>query len=180
MQWLNQPPQWSSSADQIKITTAPKTDFWRVTHYGFIRDNGHFYFEEVDTDFNLEVKLRGNYKDLYDQAGVMIRLNEKHWIKAGIEYVDGVQNLSAVVTHEYSDWSVIPVTTPPVFLQLRLERRNEAIHISYLEETQYKMIRLAHFPVGRDVQVGIMCASPEGDGFEVVFEDYRLEKLPAN
>ncbi len=28
----------------------------------------------------------------------------------------------------------------------------------------------------RDLQVGIMCASPEGEGFEVVFENYRLKE----
>lgn len=93
MQWLNEPAQWSETGNQIVVTTAPKTDFWRITHYGFIRDDGHFYFQRVNTDFVVEVKIYGNYKDLYDQAGIMIRADEKHWIKTGIEYVDGVQNL---------------------------------------------------------------------------------------
>ena len=94
MQWLNEPPQWSESNRQITVKTAPKTDFWRITHYGFIRDSGHFYFDAIATDFTVDVKIRGNYQDLYDQAGIMIRANEKHWIKTGIEYVNGVQNLA--------------------------------------------------------------------------------------
>ena len=24
-----------------------KTDFWRETFYGFVHDNGHFYYREV-------------------------------------------------------------------------------------------------------------------------------------
>ena len=35
-----------------------------------------------------------------------IRDSPENWIKAGVEYVDGKQNVSAVVTHRTSDWSV--------------------------------------------------------------------------
>ena len=177
MEWLNEPANWSNSDKQIVVNTLPKTDFWRVTHYGFIRDNGHFYFEKVNTDFVVNVEIRGNYKALYDQAGIMIRSDEKHWIKTGIEYLDGVQNLSAVVTHNYSDWSMIPLRLPPSSLRLRVERHQEAIQISYADEnSNYVPFRLAYFPSDRDLQVGIMCASPEGEGFEVVFENYRLKE----
>jgi uncharacterized protein len=174
MQWLNEPAQWSSSNDRIIVNTSPKTDFWRVTHYGFIRDNGHFYFDRINTDFVVEVDIRGGYQDLYDQAGIMIRADEQHWIKTGIEYVDGVQYLSAVVTHEYSDWSLTPLLTPLSSVRLRVERRQEAIHISYLDpNSKYVLLRLAYFPM-MEVQVGIVCASPEGNGYEVVFDNYRL------
>jgi uncharacterized protein len=178
MEWLNKPVHWSSSNDRVIVTTSSKTDFWRITHYDFIRDNGHFYFERVSTDFVVEVDISGSYRDLYDQAGLMIRADDRHWIKAGIEYVDGVQNLSAVVTHDYSDWSMTPLLTPPLSLRLRIERRQEAIHISYLDANlKYVLLRLAYFPIGPEVQVGIMCASPEGKGFEVMFDRYRLTRL---
>ena len=180
MQWLNEPAHWSSSSNRIVVNTSPNTDFWRVTHYGFIRDSGHFYFERVNTDFVVEVEIRGNYQDLYDQAGIMIRSDENHWIKTGIEYVDGVQHLSAVVTHDYSDWSVTPLLKPLASLRLRVERRKEAIHISYLDaSSKYALLRLAYFPIVPELQVGIMCASPEGDGYEVVFNNYRLIKQSA-
>jgi uncharacterized protein len=180
MKWLNEPAQWSSSSNRIVVNTSPKTDFWRVTHYGFIRDSGHFYFEQVNTDFVVEVEIRGSYKDLYDQAGIMIRSDENHWLKTGIEFVDGVQHLSAVVTHDYSDWSVTPLLKPPASLRLRVERRKEAIHISYLDaNSKYALLRLAYFPIVPEVQVGIMCASPEGDGYEVIFDNYRLIKQPS-
>ena len=176
MQWLNEPPQWSESDKQLMVKTAPKTDFWRITHYGFIRDNGHFYFSAIATDFTVEVTIRGEYKDLYDQAGIMLRVDEKHWIKTGIEYVDGVQNLSAVVTHVYSDWSRTPLPDAPESLRLKVERRQETIQIFYWEPSSgYVPFRMTYLPTSEALQVGIMGASPEGDGYLVTFEDYQLK-----
>ncbi|MBF2090252.1 MAG: DUF1349 domain-containing protein [Synechococcales cyanobacterium K32_A2020_035] len=172
MQWLNEPPEWSYSGHRLIVKTAPKTDFWRTTHYGFIRDTGHFYFDTFSTDFVMEVGIRGNYTDLYDQAGIMLRIDENHWIKTGIEFVDGMQNLSAVVTHDYSDWSMMPLPYPPDVLHLRVERRQEAIHIAYRDDTsEYKLFRLTYLP-GDTMQAGIMCASPDGNGFEASFEGF--------
>lgn len=37
MQWLNEPPNWQQIGDLSIVKTAPKTDFWRITHYDFIR-----------------------------------------------------------------------------------------------------------------------------------------------
>jgi regulation of enolase protein 1 (concanavalin A-like superfamily) len=155
MQWLNEPTEWTKSGDRLIVKTLPKTDFWRITHYGFIRDTGHFYFDTISNDFVVEVKIRGKYKDLYDQAGIMLRVDEKHWIKTGIEYVDGVQNLSAVVTHEYSDWSVLPWKNSADVLQMKVERRSEAIQIFYLnEESKYTLLRMTYLPDTK-IQVGV-------------------------
>ena len=115
MQWLNEPSQWTDSGDRLIVKTSPKTDFWRITHYGFIRDTGHFYFDSISTDFVVDVKIRGNYKDLYDQAGLMLRVDEKHWIKTGIEYVEGVQNLSAVVPMTIQIGQSFPCRIPLMF-----------------------------------------------------------------
>ncbi|HEY9644704.1 MAG TPA: DUF1349 domain-containing protein [Coleofasciculaceae cyanobacterium] len=172
MQWLNEPTEWKHSDNRLTVKTSPKTDFWRTTHYGFIRDSGHFYFNTFSTDFVMEVGIRGNYKDLYDQAGIMFRFDEKHWIKTGIEFVDGVQNLSAVVTHDYSDWSMTPLPNPPEVLHLRVERCREAIHLSYQDDNlEYRLFRLTYL-LGDEIQAGIMCASPEGNGFEASFEGF--------
>lgn len=182
MHWLNEPPVCQRSERQIQVRTAPDTDFWRITHYDFIRDTGHFYHEAIATDFCATVTFHGQYTDQYDQAGLMVRLDANHWIKTGIEYVDGQQNLSAVVTREFSDWSVVPLATPPTTVTLQLERRQTAIHLRYALDgaSAYTLLRLAYFPAPpTPLQVGIMCASPQGQGFAVVFEDYQVQPLTA-
>lgn len=175
MQWLNEPPEWQAEGDRITVRTASKTDFWRKTHYGFIRDNGHFYFQTVHGNFTAEVKFTGQYAALYDQAGLMVRRDETTWVKTGIEYVDGVQHVSAVVTHDFSDWSVVRLAPNPPALWLRLDRDHEALEIKYsLDGAQYHLLRLAYIGDQPDILVGVMACSPDGDGFETVFEGLRI------
>ena len=182
LRWLNAPKKVTVSGPNVQVQVEGGTDFWRVTHYGFIRDNGHFYYQEQEGDFLAKVKVVGHYQALYDQAGLMIRLDEKNWIKTGIEYVKGVQNVSAVVTREVSDWSVVPRQDSPPAVWLTLLRKGDYVEIKYsFDNKTFNMLRLAYFPPtpGRPVQIGLMCAAPDGQGFPVEFEDFAVERLPA-
>ena len=175
MEWLNPPQQWQADEAIIRITTLPKTDFWRTTHYGFIRDDGHFYYQEAAGDFTYSAKISGDYRDLYDQAGLMVRLDEFNWIKCGIELVEGIQKASVVVTREYSDWSVIPLSGNPASIWFRVKRSGDTLEAAYsLDGSAYTMMRLAYFPPVASVKTGVMCASPTGKGFQAVFEDVQF------
>ncbi|WP_243900163.1 MULTISPECIES: DUF1349 domain-containing protein [Hymenobacter] len=177
MRWQNAPKKSTITANSVQVQVDGGTDFWRVTHYGFIRDNGHFFFQEQEGDFLAKVKVVGQYKELYDQAGLMIRLDEKNWIKTGIEYVKGVQNVSAVVTREVSDWSVVPRQDSPKAMWLTLLRKGDYVEIQYsFDNKEFKMLRLAYFPPtpGKKVQIGLMCAAPDGKGFPVTFEEFSV------
>ncbi|SNC77675.1 hypothetical protein SAMN06265337_4275 [Hymenobacter gelipurpurascens] len=177
MRWQNAPKKATITASKVQVQVEGGTDFWRVTHYGFIRDNGHFYYQEQEGDFIAKVKVLGQYRDLYDQAGLMIRLDEKNWIKTGIEYVKGVQNVSAVVTREVSDWSVVPRQDSPKAVWLTLLRKGDYVEIQYsFDNHEFKMLRLAYFPpaAGQKVQIGLMCAAPDGKGFPVEFEEFSV------
>ena len=179
MEWYNEPPFWQVQADNLTITSGSKTDFWRHTHYGFVRDNGHFYYQQIQGDFTAEVKVSGQYADLYDQAGLMVRLDTANWLKCGIEFVDAVQQVSAVVTRDYSDWSVVPIPHNPASLWLRVTRRGADLEVQYsLDGTQYTLLRLAYFTPVEIVSVGIMCASPEGNGFSTIFEGFKVNSVP--
>ena len=176
MKWLNEPIKWSIHHDTIKVTSTQQTDFWRKTHYGFIRDNGHFYYQQVIGDFVAEVKVSGDYQDLYDQAGLMVRLDRDNWLKCGIELVDGMQQLSAVGTRDYSDWSIVPMPDNSAAIWLRVIRRDEAIEIHYsLDGEQYTMLRMTYLTSVEAVDVGIMCASPKGKGFVTTFEQFKIQ-----
>lgn len=178
MEWYNEPSVWDVQGDRITITSESKTDFWRQTHYGFIRDNGHFFYQPVQGDFIVEVKVSGKYRDLYDQAGIMVRLDELDWMKCGIELVEGVQQVSAVVTRNFSDWSVVPLPENPACIWLRVTRRGTGVVVQYsVNGNDYTMLRLAYLTPVEILNVGVMCASPEGNGFSTTFESFKISSL---
>lgn len=178
MHWLNEPPAWQAQGERLEATTAPQSDFWRKTHYGFTRDSGHFYYQEVEGDFSVEIRVSGRYEALYDQAGLMLRVDEENWIKTGIEFFDGQQHASAVVTREFSDWSVAALEGYPPCIWLKATRKSEAVEIFYsLDGEKYTLLRLAYLVPAAVTLVGPMCASPDGPGFTTVFEGFKVTPL---
>jgi len=83
--WLNEPDRWALAPEGLAVTTNRATDFWRETHYGFIRDSGHFFGCEVPSSFTASLRIKARYESLYDQAGIMVRIDAENWIMAGIE-----------------------------------------------------------------------------------------------
>ncbi len=178
MQWLNEPADWSRDGDVITVTAAPNTDFWRVTHDHGVRHNGHFYYLRVEGDFVAEVKFSGAYNTLYDQAGLMVALDQENWIKCGVEYYNGQQHASVVVTRAFSDWSILPLAGDPSALWLRVTRHDNAVEVAYsLDGESYTMLRQGYFPPGPAAQVGVMVCAPTGDGFTARFEGFTVRAV---
>lgn len=174
--WLNEPEEWQGDADHLTLTTGDKTDFWRETFYGFVRDSGHAWLTPVCGDFSASASFKGVYAELYDQAGMMLRVDETHWIKAGIEYTDGLMHFSVVVTRGISDWSVIPLRGVPVdtAIFIRMTRHGDAVRVQFhLGDGKWQMARLCPFPPD-DARVGITACSPERKGFQAGFRDIRI------
>jgi regulation of enolase protein 1 (concanavalin A-like superfamily) len=175
LEWLNKPPSATGVDGVLTVVTGDRTDFWRETHYGFIRDDGHFGYRRVAGDFTATVSFRGEYRTLYDQAGMMVRLDERNWIKAGIEFVGGQQMLSVVVTRDYSDWSTSPMPGSPEWVTLRCARHGSAIRIEWRAgDGSFQLIRLAYLPERDPTLVGAMCCSPERAGFRASFRDFAI------
>ncbi|MGP4019828.1 DUF1349 domain-containing protein [Saccharopolyspora sp. 5N708] len=176
--WLNEPANWLSYAG-LTVTTDSGTDFWRTTHYGFVRDNGHALLQEVGPRFKLTTRFFGDYREQYDQAGLLLRLDERNWIKTGIEYVDGEQLLSAVVTREVSDWNVVPLAAvcgAVESITLEMQRADDSVTIRYAAEggEPKTLLRVAYFPPDVPAEAGPMCASPDGAGFPIRFAELAL------
>lgn len=58
MNWLNEPQQWEIKEGKTLVMDVPaKTDFWRISHYGFTVDDGPFYYATYGGEFEVKVKL---------------------------------------------------------------------------------------------------------------------------
>lgn len=88
---------------------------------------------------------------------------------------DGKQYASAVVTRDCSDWSITPVSNPRA-VWMQCARHATTLTVCYsLDGVEYNMIRQSYLPVQSVQQVGMMLAAPQGDGFDVLFEDFLLK-----
>lgn len=177
MKWFNEPEIWSSNKNNFSINADPQTDFWRITHDNGLRDNGHFYYEKVAGNFEATVKIIGSYKYLFDQAGLMVRSDEKTWLKCGIELVDDYQNISTVVTRDQSDWSRIAIKNKPDAVWMRLVRSYNTLSVYFsVSGKDYELFRQAYLEMPGEIKVGVMCAAPKRIGFGTTFEDFTIKQ----
>lgn len=179
MQWFNEPGQWSISNGSLTMSVTPHSDYWRISHYGFTVDDAPFYYTTYGGEFEAKVKVTGDYKVRFDQAGLMLRIDHENYIKAGIEFVDGKYNLSTVVTHHTSDWSVITLDRKVPYIWIKAVRRLDAVEIFYsFDDKEYTLMRNAWLKDNTPVQVGLMAACPDGQGFNATFENFQVKHLP--
>ena len=173
--WYNEPLNWSLRDNMLNVSTDKGTDFWRKTHYGFIRDSGHFFGAEWKGDFTASVRVQARYEALYDQAGIMVRIDETRWIKSGIELSDGAACIGSVVTVDHSDWSTSPYDGDPSDFYLRVTVAGGVLRLQFSADgIRWPLLRLCPFPVARSYQVGPMCCTPEREGLEVKFSEFYI------
>jgi uncharacterized protein len=137
--------------------------------------NGHFFYLPVNGDFVFEARIDGQYPALFDQAGLMVRIDAQNWVKCGTEFFDNLRHASVVFTREFSDWSTMNdlATTGPMWW--RVVRKTDSIEtLCSKDGTNFTSVRVGYFVPSSTVDVGIMCAAPEGNGFQCVFDSLKL------
>ncbi len=171
--WHCEPSAWRIEDGKLLVSTDPKTDFWQKTHYGFSADNGHFLYMAIEGDFIIETRVDYNFRNQYDQAGLMVRISPDFWIKTAIEYEFGEPNkLGAVVTRAgYSDWSTQDVEDELKTVSFRILRKGPDFIIKYRKKDDHKWIqlRMAHLKDHKVIFCGLYACSPKAAGFMASF-----------
>ncbi|OPC58761.1 DUF1349 domain-containing protein [Elizabethkingia miricola] len=179
LQWFNEPEKWEIKNNSLQMFVTPQSDYWRISHYGFTVDDAPFCYGVYGGEFEVKVKITGDYKERFDQAGLMLRIDKENYIKTGIEFVDGKYNISSVVTHKTSDWSMISLDKSLPYIWIKAVRRLDAVEIYYsFDDTNYQLMRNAYLQDNTPVMVGLMGASPDGKGFLAKFENFSVKHLP--
>ena len=182
--WLHEPPAHALDpvSAALTFTTAPKTDFWQRTHYGFRRDDGHVFGAQVTGDFTLVACVATAPQAQYDQAGLFLRLDAENWVKCSVEYERADHGrLGSVVTRDgYSDWATRDVVAPHRPRWYRLDRRGEDLRLSWCDgpgddgparppsaptDAAWRQMRIAHLPNPPSTALaGVYGCSPQGRG----------------
>ncbi len=191
--WNNAPASYDLvEGTGLVVTPKPKTDYWCRTYHTppSDRTSGHSLLyslpatelKEVsaETTFTLEHKIQ------FDQAGLMVLVDGRHWLKAGIEIEDGCPNISCVTTNTESDWSYkqwptaenirirVKMSFYPQLVEYKVEYADDKGVWCFLREGPLFLPS-----EGAEVKVGVMCCAPkkeedDNDGMKVTFKSLEI------
>ncbi|WP_168914991.1 DUF1349 domain-containing protein [Microcella flavibacter] len=195
--WTREPAAAALDAEgSLVVEAVDGSDWWRDTAYGFRHEDGHGLLAPwapgtaVEVTFALE-----GFTGEFDQAGLVIVVDDATWIKAGVEQSDGHPQLGAVVTLGASDWSTGRVDDwTGRAVTVRASRIADAVVIrarsrpldadaatpdaaapdgaAPASADDWRLVRVARFPEG-DARIGPMLCGPTRAGFAVRFLDWR-------
>jgi regulation of enolase protein 1 (concanavalin A-like superfamily) len=169
------PVHAAAGADGLLVTCAEGGDLWRTTSYGFIHDDAHGLLVDLPDAAAMEVALEFTGDQQFDQAGILLRADERHWIKAGVEYADGHLNVGAVVTRDVSDWSTWPVDWLGRRIGLRASRHGDAVTIrARADDGPWRLLRLAPIDPSLPWRAGPYACAPTRPGLTVRFVDWTI------
>jgi uncharacterized protein len=169
--WTTAPAAIHSSDDRLDVTAAEGSDAWRHTAYGFVHDTEHALLAPLRVGEAVEVSFRAPWSGQFDQAGVFVRADDEHWVKAGVEYADGHLGLGAVVTAIRSDWSVGHVDDwLDSEITVRVSRWADAVIVrARADDGPWRLVRVAPFDGAATASAGPFLAAPTRAGLTVTF-----------
>lgn len=198
--WKNPPASCTlENGAGLRIIPKPQTDFWRKTFQTPPADRatGHALLYSIPNGVQkciAQTTFTLKENNQYDQAGIMVFIDDQHWLKAGIEVEGGMANMSCVVTNGESDWNYrvwptmrdvqvrVEVDWYSGFCECKVEHADlneeggEATgNWCFLREAP---IALPGGGEGEGVKVGIMCCAPkkesDGEGMEAIFKSLTI------
>ena len=173
-EWLNEPRKLSYNDAGMVVSTEAQTDFWQSVHHQIRKDSGHFFFTRRDGNFTLTLQWQfGDYSE-FRQCGLMLRLDERNWIKMGLMSEEsGKPQIGTVVTHRgNSDWAVHEISLSGNALWFRVRRlKGDYIFFVSTDGNKFRQLRLLTFhsesPV---IQAGAYACSPQGQSFDCILK----------
>lgn len=176
--WLNPPQQYFIDPDKgFCIIPKENSDYWHKTYQTPPANNssGHALLYDVPTyikswkctiEFSLHPELQ------YDHGGIMVYINDTHWLKAGLELEAGAIQMSCVTTNYESDWNYLQwlSTAPTVKVAVTVKRYETVCEclVEYEDENgDWTFLRESPLRLpskDASVSVGPMCCAPKKEG----------------
>ena len=174
--WSRAPETSREEGSRLLVEAAEGSDYWERTLYGFRHDSGHALLAEWPEGQAVEVSFElSHFRELYDQAGLMLWHGPTRWIKAGVEMNDGVLHVGAVVTNGSSDWSLAPVPAwTEGIVTVRASWSEDAVIVRASANGEpWRLLRVAPFAYARDRQAGPFVCAPTRAGLQVTFTAWK-------
>lgn len=177
MLWFNEPETWQANGRTIIIQTAGMRGWVKVR--GRVVCMGHYYYDEVVGDFEVRAQVIPQFQSHFDQAGLMVWVEDRSWVKLSLElsHAQPYVSWAAGRTGRFSDR--LPLLGASS-VWLRLIRRG--IWYSFAMSRngdEYESLYDATLTKRRAAKVGVQVSSPMADHFTTRFEDFEVRQLTA-
>ncbi|HEY8588976.1 MAG TPA: DUF1349 domain-containing protein [Naasia sp.] len=174
--WTTPPLSVAEAGTELRVTAVEGSDAWRHTSYGFVHDTEHALLAPFPEQAAMEVEFLAEFPEQFDQAGIFVRVDDEHWVKAGVEFGDGVLQVGAVVTAGRSDWSVAPVPDwQGTRVTIRASRAGDALTIRARSGNEpFRLVRVVPLAPDAAATAGPMVCAPTRPGLTVAFSAWRV------
>lgn len=177
--WYNEPENVRFNEEGMVVTVRGGTDFWQSSHHNFHKDDGHFFYTAVTGDFTLTLKWHADAAAVFSQCGIMLRIDNLNWAKAGIlsPNLQRPQIGSIVTNQGYSDWASQALVQYQPQIWYRLRRRNGDFIFYYsLDGEVFQQLRMFH-PLNTigEIKAGAYACSPQQSNFSCILESVELD-----
>ena len=173
--WTHPPVAADERDGDLLVTAAEGSDAWRLTSYGFVHDTEHALLAPFPEGSAVEVEFTVDFSDPFDQAGIFVRVSDERWVKAGVEFADGVPSVGAVVTDGRSDWSLGPVPGwADRRVLIRVSRSGDALTVRARPEGgALQLVRVLPFEPELGAEAGPFVCAPSRAGLTVRLHAWR-------
>ena len=153
-EWLNEPEEVTISEEGMSETANKESDIWQNTRKNVHADNGHFFFVRKCGNFTMEIKWQFQLACHLEQCGIMLRFDEKNWMKASLmcDNQAAPRLVTCVTNSGYTDWAAQEIAAETDRICFRIKRQNGEYVLFYsADEVHFRQIRLFSF-INEDIE----------------------------
>jgi len=181
---------------QLQLKAAAPTDIWRKPpSLDVANAPTQIWHFPSETFRRARVTVTAAWSRLYDQGGIYVAFTtlpgkgtsegKRCWLKTGIEFYNDQANLSTVAAREWADWSLLPLPSNSVTIEIEREAGGTGPSLwVYLvdgeKRTAVREVTWA-FELEGDIDVGVYAARPtevdgeDGEQLVVTFDNFEIE-----
>lgn len=175
---MHKPGVCAVTNDKITLTVDAHTDLWVRDNIGRLDDNAPAYLFSTEEAFTFTVKTEYNGAHLYDQAGVLVYVDNRNWVKCATEFSNAdVSWLGSVVAHDgHADWATADIDSRIQTMWYRLSCKKGLFQLDASQDGKtFAMMRTFYLPAAEGhIRFGVFACSPGDVGVSATFSELSM------
>ena len=177
LQWMRKPQMFMFRENGVILETEAHTSFHSLS---FDATNAYGMLLRPMQNFGFTVRVDYGFQGAEDECGILLKRNNLHWAKAGIECKPDALDLACTVYSQgYGDRSCREIGNGIRWLYLRILFWNGNARFQYsFNGERYSDMRWLHFASGKEpVTAGFYACSPGNSFFDCEFSEMMLREI---